>query len=69
MREERSPMAASMALAVGEGVLSGRMASASRARSVGRIVGEMCGRRSGGGGGAVVVVVVVGVFERDDSDG
>src|SRR5436305_902013 len=63
MREERSSMAASMALAVGEGLLSGRIASASRARSVGRMAGEICGRRSGGGG------VVVGVSEMDDSDG
>jgi hypothetical protein len=64
MRDERSSMAASMALAVGEGVLSGRIASASRARSVGRMAGEMFGRRSGGGGG----VMVVGVLDMDDSD-
>jgi hypothetical protein len=63
MREERSSMAASIAPGVGEGVLSGRMAWASRARRVGRRVGEMCGRAG------AVVLLVGGVLDVEESVG
>jgi hypothetical protein len=44
MREERSRMAVSIAVRLGDWVLRGRMARASWARRVGRRAEEMCGR-------------------------
>ena len=44
MREERSWIAVSIVAGVGDEVLRGRMARASRARRVGRRAEEMCGR-------------------------
>lgn len=44
MREESSRIAISITVEVGDGVLSGRMARASRARRDARTAGEMCGR-------------------------
>ena len=63
MREERSWMAVSIAEGVGEGLLRGRMARASRARSVGRRFGEMFGR-SGREDGSEIEIVLL---EGDDS--
>jgi len=64
MREESSWMAVSIAEGVGYGVLRGRMARASRARSVGRRVGEMFGRSGREDGSEIEIVWLE---EGDDS--
>jgi hypothetical protein len=64
MREERSRMAVSIMVEVGEGALRGRMARASRARRLGRMVGGVFGRSGREDESEIEVVLLE---EGDDS--
>jgi hypothetical protein len=64
MRDERSRMAVSMAVRVGDGVLRGRIARASRARRVGRRAGDISGRFGMEG---VSDIEIDGLEDGDDS--